>query len=101
MHKNIKIFQQIVPQITKYNSEGILLVVTNPVDILTYATLQISGLPRARVIGSGTVLDTARLKYLLGRWLGVDPGVCMLSSSESMATASWPSGRAPIFPAWT
>ena len=60
-------------QITKYNSEGILLVVTNPVDILTYATLQISGLPRARVIGSGTVLDTARLKYLLGRRLGVDP----------------------------
>lgn len=73
VHKNIKIFQQIVPQITKYNSEGILLVVTNPVDILTYATLQISGLPRARVIGSGTVLDTARLKYLLGRRLGVDP----------------------------
>ncbi|MBS5645435.1 MAG: L-lactate dehydrogenase [Clostridiales bacterium] len=73
VHKNIKIFQQIVPQITKYNSEGILLVVTNPVDILTYATLQISGLPRAQVIGSGTVLDTARLKYLLGRQLGVDP----------------------------
>ena len=73
VHKNIKIFQQIVPQITKYNSEGILLVVTNPVDILTYATLQISGLPRARVIGSGTVLDTARLKYLLGHRLGVDP----------------------------
>ena len=73
VHKNMKIFQQIVPQITKYNSEGILLVVTNPVDILTYATLQISGLPRARVIGSGTVLDTARLKYLLGRRLGVDP----------------------------
>lgn len=90
VHKNIKIFQQIVPQITKYNSEGILLVVTNPVDILTYATLQISGLPRARVIGSGTVLDTARLKYLLGRRLGVDPrGVHAFIIGEH-GDASWP-----------
>lgn len=54
----------------KFN--GILLVVANPVDILTYAAAKISGMPENRVIGSGTVLDTARLKYALGQHLGVD-----------------------------
>lgn len=73
VHKNISIFKQIIPQIVKYNQEAILLVVANPVDILTWATCKLSGFPPQRVIGSGTVLDTARLKYLLGRHLDVDP----------------------------
>lgn len=72
VHKNIAIMKSIVPEITKYNTDGILLVVSNPVDILTYAVLKISGFPESRVIGSGTVLDTARLKYMLGEHLGVD-----------------------------
>ncbi len=72
VHKNVEIFKGIIPQITKYNTEGILLVVSNPVDILTYCTMKLSGFPRERVIGSGTVLDTARLKYRLGRALCVD-----------------------------
>ena len=72
VHKNVEIFKSIIPQITKYNTEGILLVVSNPVDILTYCTMKLSGFPRERVIGSGTVLDTARLKYRLGRALCVD-----------------------------
>ncbi len=63
VHKNVKIFQSIIPQITRYNQECILLVVSNPVDILTYVTLKLSGFPANRVIGSGTVLDTARLKF--------------------------------------
>ena len=71
--KNVGIFQSVIPQITKYNSDGILLVVANPVDVLTYAAAKISGFPSNRVFGSGTVLDTARLKYLLGDHLGVDP----------------------------
>ncbi len=71
--RNAEIFKTIVGNITKYNSEGIIIVVTNPVDILTYVTLKISGFPPSRVIGSGTVLDTARLKYLIGRHLDVDP----------------------------
>ena len=70
--KNVAIFQQIVPQIDKYNHDGILLVVANPVDILTYAAARLSRFPENRVFGSGTVLDTARLKYLLGEHLGVD-----------------------------
>lgn len=70
---NTKIFKSIVDGIVRYNTEATILVVTNPVDILTYETLKQSGLSQNHVIGSGTVLDTARLKYLLGRYFGVDP----------------------------
>ena len=73
LNKNTKIFRSIVSNICEYNNEGIILVVTNPVDILTYVTLITSEFPKNRVIGSGTVLDTARLKYLVGRHLEVDP----------------------------
>lgn len=70
--KNVGIFKTIIPQITEYNKNGIMLIVANPVDILTYTAAKISGFPSNRVFGSGTVLDTARLKYLLGEHLGVD-----------------------------
>ena len=70
--KNIGIFRSIIPEISKYNKDGILLIVANPVDILTYAAVKLSGFPEKRVFGSGTVLDTARLKYLLGEHLEVD-----------------------------
>ncbi len=70
--KNVEIFKSIIPEITKRNMDAILLVVANPVDILTYVALRLSGYPEERVIGSGTVLDTARLKYELGRHLSVD-----------------------------
>lgn len=70
--KNVGIFKSVIPQITEYNKDGILLVVANPVDILTYAAAKISGFPENRVFGSGTVLDTARLKYLLGEHLEID-----------------------------
>jgi L-lactate dehydrogenase len=73
VHKNIEIFRGIMGEIKQRNVEGILLVVSNPVDILTHVAWKFSGLPQNRVIGSGTVLDTARLKCLLGRELGVDP----------------------------
>lgn len=69
---NADIFRSIVSKIVEQNTKAILLVVTNPVDVLSYVTLKISGYPANRVIGSGTVLDTARLKYLAGRKLGVD-----------------------------
>ena len=72
VHKNIAIFQSIIPEITKRDFEGILLIVANPVDILTYTAQKLSGYPEYRVIGSGTVLDSARLKYHLGQHLGVD-----------------------------
>ena len=70
--KNVSIFRSIIPSITQYNREAILLIVANPVDILTYAAAKLSGYPENRVFGTGTVLDTARLKYLLGEHLQVD-----------------------------
>lgn len=70
--KNVGIYQGIIPEIKKLDYQGILLIVSNPVDILTYTALRLSGLPENRVIGSGTTLDTARLKYKLGEHLGVD-----------------------------
>ncbi|MBR2213693.1 MAG: L-lactate dehydrogenase [Eubacterium sp.] len=70
--KNVGIFKSVIPSITEYNKEGILLIVANPVDVLTYAAAKISGFPENRVFGSGTVLDTARFKYLLGEHLEVD-----------------------------
>lgn len=69
---NAKIFQSIVSNIVIYNRDAILLVVTNPVDVLSYVAYRVSGFPAGRVIGSGTVLDTARLKQLVGSYLGVD-----------------------------
>ena len=70
--KNISIFKSIIPEIKKRNYNGILLIVANPVDILTTVAIKLSGLPENKVIGSGTVLDTARLKYELGNHLNVD-----------------------------
>lgn len=70
--KNAKIISTIIPQITEYNQECILLIVSNPVDVMTTLALRISGFEPERVIGSGTVLDTARLKYVLGQELGLD-----------------------------
>ncbi|HAV91005.1 MAG TPA: L-lactate dehydrogenase [Eubacterium sp.] len=70
--KNVAIFGQIMPEIAKRNVEGVILVVANPVDILTTVAQRLSGLPKSRVFGSGTVLDTARLKYLLGEHLEID-----------------------------
>lgn len=72
VQKNTHIFKQIIPQILAYNRDCIFLIVTNPVDILTYVTFSISGLPRERIIGSGTVLDTARFRALIAEEVGVD-----------------------------
>jgi L-lactate dehydrogenase len=70
--KNIKIFKIIVNEVMKSGFNGIFLIATNPVDILSYATWKFSGLPMERVIGSGTILDTARLRYLLGEYFKLD-----------------------------
>mgnify|MGYP000033116372 CR=1 FL=1 len=72
VHRNIEIFKTIIPQIKQRDFKGILLIVSNPVDILTTVAVKLSGLPQNRVIGSGTVLDTARLKYAVGEHLNVD-----------------------------
>lgn len=71
--KNVAIFKGILGEIRKREFAGILLVVSNPVDILTYVSVKLSGLPESHVMGSGTVLDTGRLKHIIGERLGVDP----------------------------
>ena len=71
--RNVAIFHDMVPQIAAAAPDAVLLVVSNPVDILTYTTLKLSGLPQGRVLGSGTVLDTARLRSLIGQQLEIDP----------------------------
>lgn len=71
--KNAAIFGQIVPAVSRPDTDGLLLIATNPVDALTYVSWKLSGLPASRVIGSGTILDTARFRYGLGRHCGVDP----------------------------
>ncbi len=73
VQRNASIFQQIIPQIVKNNPEGIILIATNPVDVLTYVALKQSGLPANQVFGSGTILDTARFRYLLSQQFDVDP----------------------------
>ena len=73
INKNVQVLRSIVPQITRYNSDAFLLVVSNPVDILSYAAYKLSGFDSSKVFGSGTVLDTARLKFTIGRRLNVDP----------------------------
>lgn len=72
LHRNRVILSSIMEQLTAANKDAVLLIVSNPVDVLTCMAQQLSGLPAGRVIGSGTVLDTARLKYLVGQKLGVD-----------------------------
>ncbi len=68
---NTKIMKQITENIMKSGFDGIIIVASNPVDLMTYVVAQVSGLPKGRVIGSGTVLDTARLRYLIGDYLQV------------------------------
>ncbi|GAE37447.1 L-lactate dehydrogenase [Halalkalibacter akibai] len=73
INKNTTVFKEIVQSVMKNQFDGIFLVATNPVDIMTYVTWQESGLPKERVIGSGTTLDTARLRYMLGDYFEIDP----------------------------
>jgi len=73
VENNTEIFKDIIPKITDETKDAILLVVTNPVDVLTYVAEEVSGLPEGQVLGSGTVLDTSRLRYLLGDHCGINP----------------------------
>lgn len=76
VQRNTDIFKGIIPQLVKYSPNTILLIVSNPVDILTYVAWKLSGLPKNRVIGSGTNLDSARFRFLLSQKLNVAPTSC-------------------------
>lgn len=98
---NVKIFAEIIPQIVEYAPSAILLVATNPVDIMTYVTLKLSRLPKEKVIGSGTLLDTARFRTDLGYHLGVSPKSVhahVLGEHGDSEVLCWDSGDAGSIP---
>lgn len=73
MQRNVSIYKQILTEILKYNKDAIFLVATNPVDILTYITIKMTNLPKEKIIGSGTLLDSARFRYLISEKTDIDP----------------------------
>ena len=93
LKRNADIFKDIIANVMKYAPDDvILLTVTNPVDVLTYITYKLSGLPKNQVIGSGTVLDTSRLKYLISRHTGIDARYChtyIIGEHGDSEVAAW------------
>ena len=71
--RNAEVFRAVIAATLKAAPDAVLLIASNPVDVMTGITTRLSGLPAARVIGSGTILDTARFRHLIGQHLGVDP----------------------------
>uniref|UniRef100_A0AC35U5C5 L-lactate dehydrogenase n=1 Tax=Rhabditophanes sp. KR3021 TaxID=114890 RepID=A0AC35U5C5_9BILA len=76
VQRNVEIFKGIIPNLVKYSPDTIIMVVSNPVDILTYVTWKLSGLPKEKVFGSGTNLDSARFRFLLSQQLQIAPSSC-------------------------
>ena len=72
--RNIAIYRQILPEVVAGGTEAVVVVATNPLDVMTYAAVKLSKLPSNRVIGSGTLLDSSRLRFLLSQHCRVDPG---------------------------
>ncbi|CAH2276235.1 L-lactate dehydrogenase B chain [Pelobates cultripes] len=92
VQRNVNVFKFIIPQVVKYSPDCIIIVVSNPVDILTYVTWKLSGLPQNRIIGSGTNLDSARFRYLMAEKLGVHPTSChgyILGEHGDTSVAVW------------
>jgi L-lactate dehydrogenase len=73
LERNVEVFRKVIPQVLRFAPEALLLVVSNPVDVITQVVTKLSGINPAKVIGSGTILDTARFRALLGEHLGVAP----------------------------
>lgn len=90
---NVEIFKDIIPKITKYApNDVILMTVSNPVDILTYVTYRFSGLKKNQILGSGTVLDTSRLRYMISKKTGIDARNChtyIIGEHGDSEVAAW------------
>ncbi len=71
--RNVKIIEDIIPKIVEHSPESVILIISNPVDLLTYKAYKIAGLPKGRIFGSGTTLDTARFRFHLSEFLKVNP----------------------------
>lgn len=92
VQRNVAIFKSIVPQLVRHSPNAILLVVSNPVDVLTYVTWKISGLPTHRVFGSGTNLDSGRFRFLLSERFNVSP-----SSMHAMIIGEHGDASVPVW----
>jgi L-lactate dehydrogenase len=73
LQRNAQICREVVPQVLHHNPDGLLVIASNPVDILTHIATEVARVPWGRIIGSGTILDTARFRYLIGSYFEVDP----------------------------
>ena len=96
LERNVQIFQNVVPRVLEYAPETILLIVSNPVDIMTQVVTKISNLPPKRVIGSGTILDTARFRTLLAEHLNIAPHsvhAYVLGEHGDSEVLAWSSGK--------
>lgn len=96
LERNVRIFQNVVPRVLEYASETILLIVSNPVDIMTQVVTKISNLPSRCVIGSGTILDTARFRTLLAEHLNIAPHsvhAYVLGEHGDSEVLAWSSGK--------
>lgn len=101
LERNAGVFRQVVGQVMAVCPGAILLVASNPVDLMTQITMRLSGLPPGRVIGSGTILDTARFRWLVGRHLGISPGSVhgyVLGEHGDSEVLAWSSARAGSVP---
>lgn len=99
--RNVAVFQDVIGQVMLAAPDSILLIASNPVDIMTQVSLELSGLPPERVIGSGTILDTARFRSLLGTHLGIAPQsihAYVLGEHGDSEVLSWSSARAGSTP---
>ncbi len=96
LDRNVHVFEQVVPQVLKYAPDSILLLASNPVDIMTRVVTKLSGLPSQRIIGSGTILDTARFRTLLGEHLRIAPHsvhAYVLGEHGDSEVLSWSSAK--------
>jgi L-lactate dehydrogenase len=96
LERNVDVFKNVVPSVLEHAPDAILLIVSNPVDIMTQVVTHISGLPQRRVIGSGTILDTARFRALLAEHLGLTPRsvhAYVLGEHGDSEVLAWSSGK--------
>jgi L-lactate dehydrogenase len=99
--RNAEVFRSVVGEVMRVAPEAILLIATNPVDVMTDIATRLSGLPAARVVGSGTILDTARFRSLLGRHLGIAPQsvhAYVLGEHGDSEVLAWSAARAGSVP---
>lgn len=97
LSRNAEVFRSVVAEVTRAAPDAILLIASNPVDIMTHVTQALSGLPAGRVIGSGTILDTARFRWLLGRQLNIAPRsvhAYVLGEHGDTEVLAWTAARA-------